>query len=455
MTRAFALAIRNSSFTNDLCVPLLRHEANPKSKLGLLICWLVPEGFLRRITHVEPGMSLPNYNPNPLDTSQIKLPEDLARLTELLAENAHEVWAKERSAQGWKWGPHRDDSKKEHPNLVPYKQLSEEEKAFDRQTATETIKTIFSMGYGRRAGTIDTNFVLSDTNRKVVSELRKPKLVVSELRRLWEERVPSVWRNVEIYRRAVDAALKLGESFLAFDVATEGLELFKGDLRLTQLQALALARTGATRRANEILEQLRLSGHQDEETLGILARTHKDFWLISTDLREKSHHLKMSFSLYAEAYRRNRGYYSGVNAAATAFLSGQKDIAYQLAHEIAEICRAMLESLDVESEERYWVQATMAECYLIQAICSWRSGFIKTLATSAANIGWCSIARVPRRACCWNLPASALTCWIIVLNFRASSSARGTCSIRSDVSNHGFPMAWKNESDRKSAANSL
>ena len=57
-------------------------------------------------------MSLPNYNPNPLDTSQVKLPEDLSKLTELLAENAHEVWARERSALGWKWGPQRNDEKK-------------------------------------------------------------------------------------------------------------------------------------------------------------------------------------------------------------------------------------------------------------------------------------------------------------------------------------------------------
>ncbi|MDB6027924.1 MAG: uncharacterized protein JWM68_4147 [Verrucomicrobiales bacterium] len=311
-------------------------------------------------------MSLPIYNPNPLDTSQIVLPEDLSKLTDLLAENAHEVWARERTAQGWKWGPQRDDARKEHPNLVPYRQLVEEEKRFDRDTAVETVKAIYSMGYGRRAGSIDTNFVLSNTNRKIVSELRKPKLAVPELRRLWEDRVPMVWRNVEIYRRAVDAALKLGESFLAFDIAAEGLENFKGDLRLTQLQALALARTGATRRANELLEQLRLSGHQDEETLGILARTHKDFWLISTDAKEKTHHLKMSFSLYAEAYRRNHGYYSGVNAAATALLAGQKDIAYQLAHAVAELCRSTLETLDVESEERYWLQATLAESYLIQ-----------------------------------------------------------------------------------------
>src|SRR5205814_2028397 len=97
-----------------------------------------------------------------------------------------------------------------------------------------------------------------EKGKRIIGVLKKPKLTVAELRRLWEDRLPLIWfRNVDIYRRAVDAALKLGESFLAFDVAVEGLNNFKGDLRLTQLQALALARTGATKRANEILGELR------------------------------------------------------------------------------------------------------------------------------------------------------------------------------------------------------
>ncbi len=322
-------------------------------------------------------MSNLNYNPKPLDTSQFKLSDDILRLTELLAENTHDVWARERMAQGWVYGPKRDDELRQHPCLIPYKDLSETEKQYDRNAALETIKTVLSLGYtgivkpnSAPASIDDTIFTYGvDPDEKgvrIISQLKKPKLTVAELRRIWEERLPLVWfRKVEIYRRAVDAALKLGESFLAFDIAVEGLNTFKGDLRLIQLQALALARTGATKRANEILGELRTSGHQDEETLGILARTHKDFWLISSDPKDKLSNLKLSFELYAEAYRRNRGYYSGINAASMGLIYGEKDTAHQLASEVSQMCRTALEGLAPESDERYWIEATLAEAALI------------------------------------------------------------------------------------------
>lgn len=87
------------------------------------------------------------YEPKPIDTSGILLNEDLIKLTEELARNTHEVWAKERIAQGWKYGPERNDRKKETPCLVPYEELSDSEKEFDRNTATETIKLLLKLGY--------------------------------------------------------------------------------------------------------------------------------------------------------------------------------------------------------------------------------------------------------------------------------------------------------------------
>ena len=80
------------------------------------------------------------YEPNPVDTSEFEIPEDLLELTELLAENAHDNWAKARIAQGWRWGERRDDEKKTHPDLVPYAELPDEEKDYDRKTAMETVK---------------------------------------------------------------------------------------------------------------------------------------------------------------------------------------------------------------------------------------------------------------------------------------------------------------------------
>ena len=88
------------------------------------------------------------YNPHPLDTSDVVLPESLTPLIEALAENVHDTWAKGRMDEGWTYGPVRDDAKKQHPCLVPYSELPESEKAYDRDTAISTLKLICKMGYG-------------------------------------------------------------------------------------------------------------------------------------------------------------------------------------------------------------------------------------------------------------------------------------------------------------------
>ncbi len=87
------------------------------------------------------------YTPKPIPTDQIRLPEELLELTEKIAENVHEVWAESRIREGWTYGEKRDDSKKETPCLVPYADLPEIEKEYDRKTAMETIKLILSLGY--------------------------------------------------------------------------------------------------------------------------------------------------------------------------------------------------------------------------------------------------------------------------------------------------------------------
>lgn len=87
------------------------------------------------------------YIPKPLDVSNIVLPEGLEELTESLSKNVHEVWAAGRIAAGWKYGPVRDEIKKEHPSLIPYEELSEEEKDYDRATALSTLRFIILKGY--------------------------------------------------------------------------------------------------------------------------------------------------------------------------------------------------------------------------------------------------------------------------------------------------------------------
>lgn len=87
------------------------------------------------------------YQPKPLDTSAVILSDDLLALTEYLAENTHDIWAEQRIASGWSYGPYRDDATMKHPDLVPYSELPESEKEYDRKTAQETLKVIMAMGY--------------------------------------------------------------------------------------------------------------------------------------------------------------------------------------------------------------------------------------------------------------------------------------------------------------------
>src|SRR4051794_5850773 len=85
--------------------------------------------------------------PQPIDTTAVTLPWELLQLTERLAEHAHNVWARQRLADGWTLGERRDDTLKQHPCLVPYDQLPESEKQYDRNAALETIKAILALGY--------------------------------------------------------------------------------------------------------------------------------------------------------------------------------------------------------------------------------------------------------------------------------------------------------------------
>ena len=92
-------------------------------------------------------MAQNQYTPNPEDISNIELPCGLDDLAESIAKNVHEVWAQNRIAEGWTYGPARDDAKRQTPCLVPYEDLPEEEKAYDRNTAFATLRYIVSRGF--------------------------------------------------------------------------------------------------------------------------------------------------------------------------------------------------------------------------------------------------------------------------------------------------------------------
>ena len=87
------------------------------------------------------------YTPNPIQTDDISLSDDLLALTELIAANVHDVWAAGRIKEGWTYGEVKDAEKKNTPCLVPYDELPESEKEYDRNTAKETLNLITKLGY--------------------------------------------------------------------------------------------------------------------------------------------------------------------------------------------------------------------------------------------------------------------------------------------------------------------
>lgn len=88
-----------------------------------------------------------NYIPQPIDTKGVVLPKELNALAEEIAKNVHEVWSAGRIQEGWTYGEARDDARKHHPCLVPYEDLTETEKEYDRHTSQETLKLIMKLGF--------------------------------------------------------------------------------------------------------------------------------------------------------------------------------------------------------------------------------------------------------------------------------------------------------------------
>lgn len=88
-----------------------------------------------------------DYAPKPIPTDHVALSDEVLELVELLAENAHEIWASERLRDGWKYGPQRDDAKRQHPCLVPYSQLPDRERDYDRTMVMGSVRAILALGF--------------------------------------------------------------------------------------------------------------------------------------------------------------------------------------------------------------------------------------------------------------------------------------------------------------------
>ena len=105
--------------------------------------WNDSKNYLVTVT----SNSMNTYMPKSIDLSDVDLSEDLNELREAIAENAHEIWAENRYAEGWRYGEQRNDELKLHPDMIPYSQLPEGEKEYDREMAMNTLKLLKKLGY--------------------------------------------------------------------------------------------------------------------------------------------------------------------------------------------------------------------------------------------------------------------------------------------------------------------
>ncbi len=200
--------------------------------------------------------------------------------------------------------------------------------------------------------------------RSLLRLLRSPeKVAFGELIRLWKARDQEQWSRLPAaYTLLAERMLREGEPLVAYDVVREGLHLVGSNIRLRQLQGIALARSGSSMRAGEIFSQLRAERHLDEETLGMLARTYKDAAMHAADPKAKRRFLQKAAIAYENGYRLSRGFWTGINAATMALLLSRKTHAGVLAGEIRKIC---LRALRQERNDRFWLFATLGEAALV------------------------------------------------------------------------------------------
>ena len=181
----------------------------------------------------------------------------------------------------------------------------------------------------------------------------------------------SIWRaraheegsgSSAVFRCLGERVLAHGEPLLAYDVVSAGLEIWPKDVRLRQLQGLALSRSGATERANAILENLRREQGTGEETLGMLGRTYKDLAATAATRERRNEFLKRAAETYTQAYEATGGYWTGINAATMNLLIGQTERAQELARKVSDQC---LEEIVDPSGDQYWELAALGEASLI------------------------------------------------------------------------------------------
>ncbi len=304
------------------------------------------------------------YQPNPINTSQIKIDKEESQLAECLAKNTHEIWVKQKIKDGWKYGPNRDNHLKLHPYLIPYEQLPDQEKEHDYLTAIESIKALLALGYKIEKNNNRIKDISSEEQDKNITEIldnlkNSNQMSISSLLKIQRENIYIKFYSSSLYINLAEEILQLGEPLIAYDILTEGLKYWPDDLELKNLMALALARIGAPKRAIEILNYLIINqGKNNEDIWNRLGGSYKDLWQYNKPGNERNEQLQLAIKFYKKSYEKNHDIYPGINAATMLLLAGEKEQSRNIAKNVKEIS-------EKNANKDYWTLATLGEACLI------------------------------------------------------------------------------------------
>jgi tetratricopeptide (TPR) repeat protein len=156
---------------------------------------------------------------------------------------------------------------------------------------------------------------------------------------------------------AAQGLIRLGKYDDAREVLKHALARFPESIRAKQLEGLALRRLKRYQEAIDVLSELKAAGHQDPETLGILAAAWDGFYQGSG----KKLHLRTSRELYRTAFQTDpRDYYTGINPASKSLFLGESAEAARLAGEVFPLVASGTDAED------FWAACTLGEVYLLQ-----------------------------------------------------------------------------------------
>lgn len=336
----------------------------------------------------EPVHSPPEtWSPAADEAAGVRLPEFLAPLVERLAEKVHDRWAAQRLQEGWIFGPERNDVLRTTPNLVPYSDLPEIEKSYDRTTALTTLRALYQEGYRVAAPAAAGEAAQAEAGAVAETLERAEGLRLEEADLLWRGHAPEFWRqHPALLARLAQRASDAGWPLLAYDMVSRTLasdaepEIPSGlASRLRYLAALSLMEVGALERAGEEIDRIIDAESLGGDLQGLRGRLAKIRGLQSLDREEARRRFGEARGIYQTAYEAAKdlftkeeslaaagaAYYLGINAASMAAWSGQTEEARELAVGVLDICNAAAQTCG-DSATDPWREATRGEAHLLR-----------------------------------------------------------------------------------------